>query len=146
MAALFDGGTWAIIGGHVISTQGQKQPHFYHKWREKPFGWKNPISPRNPKTLYKTGVYDSFDELPRMAHFIWMIAWVRESLIGNEIPHFFHHSYFEEAMGQQAGFHSHLPPLIYVIYLFLHTWEETLEGSFIADYFDVVMEAIDGRT
>lgn len=95
MAELFDGGTWAILGGHVISAQGQRQPHVYHKWREKPFEWHNPSSPCSPNTLYKTRVDDSFDELLRIAHFIWMIAWVRESLI----HYVFHHSYFVEAMG-----------------------------------------------
>ena len=41
-----------------------------------------------------------FDELPRMAHLIWMIARVRGSFIGNEISHVYHHSYLKEAMGQ----------------------------------------------
>ena len=112
-----------------------KEKGVYHKWREKPFGWKNPISPCNPNTLYRTRVDDSFDELPRMAHFIWMIAWVREALI----HHVGHHSYFMEAMRQQVGFHSHIPPLNDVGHLVLYTWEETLDDSLFVDYLDVVM-------
>ena len=94
MAYLFGGVAWATLGGHEISSQNQQQPHIYHKWREKPLGWEDPISPCSPNTLYEPGVEDLFDdELPRLAHFIWMIAWVWESLIGNNIPHVFHHSY-----------------------------------------------------
>ena len=100
MAELFDGVAWAILGGHVISAQGHKQPHTYHKWREKQMRKGKLISPCSPITLHKPGVDDCFDELPRMAHFIWMIAWVMESLIGNEIPHVGHHSYLEGAIGQ----------------------------------------------
>ena len=48
-------------------------------------------------------------------------------------------------MGQQAGFHSHFPPLIYVDHLVLHTWEETWDDSLFADYLDAVVEPIDGR-
>ena len=69
-----------------------------------------------------------------MAHFIWLIAWVWESLIGNEVPHVFHHSYLEEAIGQQEGCHLHLPPFHDVNHWVLHTWEEPLEGRFIVDY------------
>ena len=76
MADLFGGVTWAILGGHEISAQDQQKPHTYHKWREKQLGWKNLLSPYNPNTLHEPGVEDSFDELPRMAHFIWMISWV----------------------------------------------------------------------
>ena len=71
-----------------------------------------------------------------MAQFIWMIAWVRRSLIGNEIFHVYHHSYLEEAMGQQEGFHLHLPPFHDVSHLVMHLWEETLEGRFVADYLE----------
>ena len=46
-----------------------------------------------------------------------------------------------EAMRQQTGFHSHSSPMIDVDHLVLHTWEETLDDSFIVDYLDVVMEA-----
>ena len=77
----------------------------------------------------------------RVTHFIWMIAWVRESLI----HHVFHHSYFMESMRQQTSFHSHFPPLIDVGHLVLHTWEETLDDSLFAEYPDAVMEANDGR-
>ena len=68
-----------------------------------------------------------------MAHFIWMIAWVMESLIGNAIPHLGHHSYLKEAIGQQGYFHFHLPHV-------LHTWEESLEDRFIAElWWDLLM-------
>ena len=95
MAELFGEVTWAIIGIYVISAQDQKQPHTYHKWREKQLGWKNIISPCSPNTLHEPGVEDSFDELHRMDHFIWMITWVWEFLIGNEIPYACHNSYLE---------------------------------------------------
>ena len=70
-----------------------------------------------------------------------MISWVREALIHHDI----HHSYFLEAMRQQASFHSYFPPLIDVDPLVLHTWEETLGDSFIVEYLDAVVEAIYGR-
>ena len=49
---------------------------------------------------------DLFYELPiwEVIHFIWMIAWRWESLIGNEISYACHHSYLEEAIGHQEGF------------------------------------------
>ena len=100
MVELFDGVTWAILGGHEILAQDQQKPHTYHKWREKQLGWKILISPCSPNTLHKLGVEDFFDELPRMSHFICMIAWVCEFLIWNEVPHVFHHSYLEEAIRQ----------------------------------------------
>ena len=124
-AYFFGGVAWAILGGHEISAQDQKQPHTYHKWRAKPLGWDDSISPCSPNTLHKLGVEGFFDELPRMAHFIWMIAWVWDSLIGDEIPYVYHHSYLEEAIGQQEGFHLHLPLSHDVGHLVLHTWEET---------------------
>ena len=136
MDVLLDGVTWAILGGHDISAQDHKQPHTYHKWREKQLGWKILISPYSPNTLHEPGVEDSFDELPRMAHFIWMIAWVWEFLIGNEIPYACHNSYPKEAIRQQGGFHLHLPPFHDVIHLVFHTPEAPLEGRFIADYFE----------
>ena len=76
MDVLFGEVTWIILGGHNISAQDHQQPHTYHKWRETQLGWKNLISPCSPNTLHKLGVEDFSDELPRMAHFIWMIAWV----------------------------------------------------------------------
>ena len=84
-----------------------------------------------------------FHELPcwRVTRFIWMIPWVKEAFI----HHVFYHSHFVEAMGQQAGFHSHFLPLIDVGHLVFHTWEENLDDNFIADYLDAVLEAIDGR-
>ena len=86
---------------------------------------------------------ETFHELPcwRVTHFIWMIAWVREALI----HHVYHHSYFLEAMRQQASFQSHFSPLIDVDHLVLHTWEETLDYNIFEDSLDAVMEAIDGR-
>ena len=74
MADLFGGVAWATFGGHDISAQDRQQPHTYHKWREKPLGWEDPIYPCSPNRLYEPRVEDLFDELPRMAHFIWMIA------------------------------------------------------------------------
>ena len=85
---------------------------------------------------HEPGVEDSFDELPRMTHFIWMIAGVWESLIGNEVPYFFRNSYLEDAIGKQEGFHSHLPLSHDVSHLVFHTWEEPLDNRFIADYFE----------
>ena len=71
-----------------------------------------------------------------MPHFIWMIAWVWEFLIGNEIPYDFHHSYLDKAIGKQEGFHLHLPPFHDVSHVDLHAWEGTLEDRFIADCFE----------
>ena len=142
MDELFGGRTWSILEGHIISAQDQQQPHTYHKWIEKPLGWEDPISPCSPNTFYAPGVEDLFDELPRMAHFIWMIAWVWETLIGDEIPYFYHHSYLEEAMGQQEGFHSHLPLSHDVHHVVLHTWEKPLEDRFIADYVELCWELL----
>ena len=39
-------------------------------------------------------------------------------------------------MGQQEGFHLHLPPFHDVSHLVMHLWEETLEGRFVADYLE----------
>ena len=100
MVDLSCGVAWAIFEVHDILAQYQQPPHAYHKWREKLLGWENINSPFSPNTLHKSRVADFFDELSKMAHFIWMIAWVRGSLIGNEISHVYYHSYLEEAMGQ----------------------------------------------
>ena len=104
-------------------------------------GWEDPISPCSPNTLYKSGVEDLF-ELPRLDHFIWMIAWAWKSLIGNNIPHVYDHSYLEEAIGQQEGFHLHLQLSHDVHHLVLHTWEEPLEGRFITDYVEVWLKLL----
>ena len=133
MVYLFDGVAWATLGGHGILAQDQKKPHTYHRWREKPLGWEDPISPCSPNTLHESEVEDLF-ELTRLAHFIWMIAWVWESLIGNNISHVHHHSYLKEAMVQQGGFHLHLPPFYDVSNMVLHAWEETLEDRFVGDH------------
>ena len=58
MVYLFDGVAWATLGGHEISSQDQEQPQTYHKWREKPLDWEDPISPCSPNTLYEPGVED----------------------------------------------------------------------------------------
>ena len=89
-----------------------------------------------PNTLHTPGVEDYFDELPRMAHFIWMIAWIWESLIGHEIPYACHNSYLEEAIEHQGCFHLHLPPFHGVSHLVLHAWEGAWEDIFIADCFE----------
>ena len=133
MVYLFDGAAWATLGGHDISAQDQHQPHTYHKWGEEPPGWEDPISTCSPNTLHKLGVEDLF-ELTRLAHFIWMIAWVWESLIGNNIPHVDHHSYLKEAIRLQGGFQLHLPPFYDVSHMVFHAWEETLEEIFVADH------------
>ena len=86
--------------------------------------------------MHRPGVEDSFDEIPRMAHFIWMIAWVWESIIRMEIPNFHNLTYLEEAIGHQEGFHLHLPFSHDVSHLVLHTWEEPLGGRFIENYFE----------
>ena len=57
-----------------------------------------------------------------------------ESLIGNNISHVNHHSYLKEAIGQQEGFHLHLPPFYDVSHMVLHAQEETLEDIFVADH------------
>ena len=48
----------------------------------------------------------------------------------------YHHSYLEEDIGKQEFFHLHLPLSHDVGHLVLHTWEEALEGRFIADNFE----------
>ena len=101
MVDSFCGVAWENFGGHEISAQYQQPHHTYHKWREKPLGWKNINSPFSPNTLHRSGVEDFLDELHRMAHFIWMIAWVKESLIGNNTSHVSHPSYLEQAIEQK---------------------------------------------
>ena len=108
MVHLFGRVAWATLEGHNTSAQVYQQPHNYHKWREKPLGWEDPISPCGPNTLSEPGVEDLF-ELNTLAHFIWMIAWVWKWLIGNNIPHVHHHSYLEEAIEKQRNHHLYLP-------------------------------------
>ena len=74
MVDSFCGVAWANFGVHDISTKYQKPPHTYHKWREKLIGCENLNSPFSPNTLHRSGVEYSYDELPKMSHFIWMIA------------------------------------------------------------------------
>ena len=69
MADFFVGVTWAILGGHVISAQGKKQPHTYHKWREKQLGKRKPISPCSPTTLHKLGL-----KISLMSYLEWLIS------------------------------------------------------------------------
>ena len=71
-----------------------------------------------------------------MAHFIWMIAWVKESLIGNKNSHVFHHSYLEEAIETQGDFHLCLLLSHDVYFGFTHL-EGYMEDIFIA-YFDEI--------
>ena len=133
MVDLFCGEAWANCRGHEISAQCQQPPHTYHKWREKLLGSKNLNSPFIPNMLHRSGVEDCFDELPRMAHFIWMIAWVKESLIGNKTSHDFHPSYLEEAIEQQGDFHLHLLLSHDVYFGFTHL-EGYMEERFIAHF------------
>ena len=83
--------------------------------------------------LHRSGVEDYFVELPRLAHFIWMISWVNESLIGNNISHVFHHSYLEEAIEKQGDFHLHLLLSHDVHFSFTHL-ERYMEDKFITYY------------
>ena len=85
--------------------------------------------------MQESEVEDIF-ELTRLAHFIWMIAWVWKSLIGNNITHVHHHSYLEEVIGQQGGFLLHLPSFYDVSHMVLQAWEETFEDRFVADNFE----------
>ena len=47
-------------------------------------------------------------------------------------------------MRQISFFHSHFPRLIVADTLVLHSWEEALDDSLLADSLVAVMEAIDG--
>ena len=60
----------------------------------------------------------------------------------NEIPYVYHHSYLEDAIGQQEGFHLHLPLSHDVHHLVFHTWEGPLEGKFIVDYVELWWELL----
>ena len=83
-----------------------------------------------------------FYELPcwKVIHFIWMIAWRWESLIGNEIPYAYHYSYLEEAIEKQEGFHIDLPLShnegywVYPPKANFHIWEEPLGDKIIVEY------------
>ena len=65
-----------------------------------------------------------------MNHFVWMIAWRLEFLIGIEVPNIYHLSCLEEANGQHVTFSIYLPLLhddIYLVYspkASLYYWEE----------------------
>ena len=66
--------------------------------------------------------------------FIWMIAWMRRSSLGDKFSHAYHHSYLKDSLAQQEGIH-------YTFYISMvstvdsmHTWERALEDSFIATY------------
>ena len=126
MARFLDGVAWAILGGHTISAQGQRQPHMYHKWREKHLGNRRPNSPFSPNTLHIPGVEIS----------IWMIAWMRGSSLGTKFSHACHHSYLEEAIAQREGFHLHLLSFHDVHHSGFHTWEEALADRFVVGYFE----------
>ena len=133
MAKKFDGIAWAILGDHIISSQGHKQLHTYHKWREKQMKKRKSISPCIPITLDEPRVENIF-ELTRLAHFIWMIAWVWKSLIGNNAPHVHHHSYLEEAIEKYRDHHLY-PPFSHDVHLLSYTWRKSWEDIFIAYHF-----------
>ena len=82
MVDFLDGEAWAILGGHIISAQGQSQPHMYYRGREECIGMKQQNSPFSPITLHRTGGKIS----------IWMIAWVSGSSVGLYFPHAYLHS------------------------------------------------------
>ena len=126
MADFLNGEAWAILAGHTISAQGCRQPHMYHKWRQKHFGKQNPNSPIIPNTLHEQ----------RVEICIWMIAWMRGSSLGTNFSHACHHSYLEEAMAQQEGFRLHLLYFHDVHHSGLHTWEEALEDKFVVGYLE----------
>jgi len=142
MVELFDGAAWAILGGHIILAQGHKQHHTYHKWREKQFEWENINSPLSPNTLHRSRVEFLFDELPRMAHFIWMIAWVRESLIGNKTSHVFITPTLRRPLSNKeittCTFH-----FLMMYTLLSYTWRESLEERSIAYHFSAMVGSID---
>ena len=105
---------------------GQTMISTYHKWREKHHGNKNPNSPYSSNTLH----------IPGVETFIWMIAWIRGSSLGIYFFHTCHHSYLEEAIAQQGGFHLHLLSFHDVHHSGFHTWEEALEDRFVAGYLE----------
>ena len=79
MDDLVDRVTWVILGGRDISSQDQKQPHTYHKWREKQRVMDISVAHIqlcSPPSLQEPKVEEMFQELPcwRVIHFLWMIA------------------------------------------------------------------------
>ena len=76
MADFIDGVAWAILGCHNISAQGRRKLHVCFKWREELLGINQQNSPFSPITWHKT----------EGNIFIWMIAWVRGSLVGLYFP------------------------------------------------------------
>ena len=97
----------------------------YNRGREELIGMKQQNSPFSPITLQNRGqdfqLDDSMDE------------GITSGII---FSHACHHSYLEEAMVQQGDFHLHLLSFRKVHHSGLHTWEETLEDSFIATYLE----------
>ena len=119
---------------YIVAAQDQ-QLQIYHKWRETQRNLNNITShfqPCNPYTLHKEGIGDYIYELPRMAQFVWMIAWRLEFLMGVEAPNIYHLSYLEKANGQNMIISMYLPLLHDDNYLVhspkgnLYSWEETI--------------------
>ena len=69
-----------------------------------------------------------------VTRFLWIIAWVWETLIGRNFPHALHHSYLNEAIEQQEDHHLHLP-FSHDVHLLSYTWRKSLEDRFIAYHF-----------
>lgn len=118
---------------YIIAAQDQ-QLQIYHKWRERQCKLNNITShfhPCSPYTLHKEGIGDCFYEIPRMAHFVWMIAWRFYFLIGVEAPNIYHLSCLREANGKLITLSIYLPFLHDVSCLVhspkenLYSWEET---------------------
>ena len=98
---------------YIVASQDQ-QLQIYHKWRERQCKLNNITShfqPCSPYTLHKDGIGDCFYELSRMAHFVWMIAWRLEFLIGVEAPNIYHLSCLKEANGYHITLSMYLPLL-----------------------------------
>ena len=80
-----------------------------------------------------------FYELPRVIHFVWMIAWGLELLIWVKLPNIFHLSCLKKAISQYLFLPMDLPFLHDEIHLVLspkanlHTWEEQLGDKLIGE-------------
>ena len=125
--------TFWLPKDYIIEAKDH-QIHIYHKWRERHHELNNLIShfqPCSPYTLQKKGIGDCFYELPRMAHFFWMIAWRLEFLIAIEAPNIYHLSCLKEANGKHMTLSKYLPLfhdksyLVYPPKENLYSWEET---------------------
>ena len=81
------------LEGNHVAAQDQHALYTYHKWRGGQCGiglLAYHVHLFIPPTFQEPKVEEILHELPcwRVAHFIWMIAWVREALI----HHVGHHS------------------------------------------------------